>query len=669
MPSGDVFISYASQDKAMADAICGALERAGVACWIAPRDVMPGVFYADAIVGGINGTRVLVLVLTASAITSPHVLREVERASAKRHPVVSFRIDSAPLPPGLEYFLSASHWLDATISGVDSAMLKLIEAVQRLVAPASAQEPGHQVATAKPIVDVFPRPPAGQQTSQRMTRPVIVLSAVIVLGLAYFAMEKLWLAPRKLGARPVVAVAPVATPTAPAIPEKSIAVLPFVDMSEKKDQEYFADGMAEEILDVLAKIHGLIVIGRTSSFQFKGRNDDLRMIGTKLNAAYVLEGSVRRSGDQVRITAQLINTRAGTHEWSATYDRRMGDVIKLQGEIAAAVARELELTVASGNLESRATLKSADAYDLLLRGRHAADRWDRDSLEEAVTLFKQALDLDSTSAEAAAALAFAYEQQGEEGFAARSEAFEQARRAAEMALRLNPRSALAHCVMGLVLGHYDWNWVAAEREIQQAAQLAPGSVDARNAQAELAAALGRWDEAFRHVTAALTIDPLDPDSLSILGEIQLRRGHFQEAEAAWLRALDIRPTFAWAHYYLGLTKLARGDPAAALLAMQHGTTDEGRLLGMTMAYHALGRKADSDAALARLRNEHADDDAFNIACAYAFRHQSDDALLWLERAYAQRDPDLYYLKLEIALKNLDGDTRYKAFLRKMNLPE
>src|SRR5260370_22845878 len=232
-------------------------------------------------------------------------------------------------------------------------------------------------------------------------------------------------------------------PTVAAISEKSIAVLPFADMSQKKGQEYFGDGMAEEILDLLTKIPGLTVIGRTSSFQFKGKNEDLRTIGTRLNAAYVLEGSVRNSGDQVRITAQLINTRTGTHEWSETYDRHIGDVLKLQDAIAAGVVRELQLTVASGTLNSRSTVKSADAYDLVLRGRHASDRWDKEGEDEAVTLFQQALDRDATSSDASAELAFAYEKQGEAGFLAQALAFDQARRAAATALRLDPKSTLA----------------------------------------------------------------------------------------------------------------------------------------------------------------------------------------------------------------------------------
>ena len=272
-------------------------------------------------------------------------------------------------------------------------------------------------------------------------------------------------------------MAPAATPGAPAISDKSVAVLPFVDMSEKKDQEYFADGMAEEILDLLAKIPGLTVIGRTSSFQFKGKNADLRTIGTQLNAAYVLEGSVRKSGDQVRITAQLINTRTGTHEWSETYDRHIGDVLKLQDAIAAAVVRELQLTVDSGNLISHTTVKNADSYDLILRGRHAADRGDKEGYDEAVMLFQQALDRDPTSADAAANLALTYVGQVAVGSLGPAAGFEQARRAAANALKLDPQNVLANVVMAQIHILYDWDWAGAERLIKQIASLAPGNVD------------------------------------------------------------------------------------------------------------------------------------------------------------------------------------------------
>jgi TolB-like protein/Flp pilus assembly protein TadD/predicted Ser/Thr protein kinase len=504
--------------------------------------------------------------------------------------------------------------------------------------------------------------PAKPRAVFSRTTGVAALIVAAAVALAYFVADRFWFAKHRASEQPTTAATSI-------VSDKSIAVLPFTDMSEKKDQEYFADGMAEEIIDLLAKIPGLAVIGRTSSFQFKGKNEDLRTIGTQLNAAHVLEGSVRKSGEQVRITAQLINTRTGTHEWSETYDRQIGDVLKLQDAIAAAVVRELQLTVASADLQSRSTVKNADAYDLMLRGRHASDRLDKDGLDEAVTLFRRVLELDPTSADATAALAWAYDAQGEWGFVAPTTAFDQARRAAVAALRMNPNKALAHQVLGRVHLAYEWDWVAAENEFKQVATLAPGNGDAIDSEALLSMTLGRWDDALRKVKTALDQDPLDPPSLYVLTEVQMRLGHLAEAEAAMRRALDIRPTLGGGHYLLGLVMLARDDPHAALAEMQQETAEPMASAGLAIANFALGRKVDSDAELARMLKEHADDGAFAIAEVYAFRGQSDEAMHWLERAYVQKDCSLYFLKVEMPQVSLATDPRFKAFLRKMNLPE
>ena len=440
-------------------------------------------------------------------------------------------------------------------------------------------------------------------------------------------------------------------------------------MSEKHDQEYFGDGMAEEILDLLARIPGLTVIGRTSSFQFKGKNADLRTIGAQLNAAYVLEGSVRKSGDQVRITAQLIDTRTGTHEWSETYDRHIGDVLKLQDSMAAAVARELQLTVTTGDLRSRAIVTNPDAYDLMLRGRHALDRLDKDGLDQAVNLFRQSLELDPTSADAMAALAWAYDVQGEWGFVAPTVAFEQAGHAATAALKINPSLALAHRVLGRVHLVYEWDWAAAEREFKNVATLTPGNGDAIDSEALLSMTLGRWDDSLRQIKTALVQDPLDPPSLYVLTEVQMHIGHLPEAEEAMRRILDIRPNFGGGHYLLGLVLLARGDRNAALEEMQRETDDPWPSAGLAIAHYAIGRKVDSDAELTRLIKEHADDSAYAIAEVYAYRGQSNEATQWLERAHVQKDCSLIFVKAELSHLSLGSDPRFKAFLRKMNLLE
>jgi tetratricopeptide (TPR) repeat protein len=235
-------------------------------------------------------------------------------------------------------------------------------------------------------------------------------------------------------------------------------------------------------------------------------------------------------------------------------------------------------------------------------------------------------------------------------------AFEQARVAAANALKLNPKSASAHAALGGIHIFYDWDWTAAEREFQQVTTLAPGSPDAL------------YGDALKQLNAYIAQDPLDAGNFVDLRDVQASRGHLPEAEASVRRALDIRPTFAWGHYYLGLTLLERGDRAAALEEMQRETDDAGKQQGLAIGYYALGRKAESDAALAGMINDQADVNAMGIADVYALRGQSDEAMRWLERAYRQKDASLYYIKSDLPLKSLETDPRYKALLRKMNLP-
>jgi adenylate cyclase len=655
--SACAFISYASQDKAVADAVCLALENAGVACWIAPRNVVPGESYAGAIVRAIDDTKLIVLILSEHGASSQHVLREVERASSKRHPVITFRIDSAPMPAEFEYFLNTSQWLDASGMGVERALPRLVDAVQRVVA-----SPGNAGTAQGPTASPSRQNPVFNPAWRRPRFLVLALVVLVALGSAYFAVDKLWPVKRSPSDQPTTAAVGVNN-------EKSIAVLPFTDMSEKHDQEYFGDGMAEEILDLLTKVPGLTVIGRTSSFQFKDKNEDLRTIGTKLNAAYVLEGSVRNSGEQVRITAQLINTRTGAHEWSETYDRRFGDVLKLQDAIALAVVRQLQLTVVPADLDSRAALKNTEAYGLMLRGRHAIDRLNKEGYDEAASLFQQALDRDPTLGSAASWLGRVYDQQGESGSVSSALAYEQSRRMAELALKLDPRSAEAHGLLANIHLFYDWDWAAADHEIQQAKSIAPGDPYVQRAGAILSMTLGRWADALKQIKAAVVIDPLDPINYVYMWQIQNRMGQLAEAEASVRRMLDISPTYSYGHSNLAYLLLERGDRDAALDEVQRETDRSDKQLGMAMVLYALGRKAESDAALDWCVKEEAGTQAFEIADLYALRGQSDEAMRWLERAFTQKDPALLFIKSDVTLVPLHGDPRYKAMLRKMNLPE
>ncbi len=640
-----VFVSHAAVDAAAALRFVAALELQGIRCWIAPRDVMAGAQYADAIVRAISESPIFLVLLSAQAIASPHVGREVERAGSKGCRILALRLDSTPLTPALEYFLGESQWVDLQ-DGEPAAQARLMQAIRQAPEPAT--------------VAANPARPAPKSPPRQVRRAVLIASGIAIVVVAALLVGKIMLAPKGAGQASNPATSAMST-------DKSIAVLPFTDMSEKHDQEYFAEGMAEEVLDLLAKIPGLTVIGRTSSFQFNGSHDDLRAIGAKLGVAHLLEGSVRSAGDRIRITAQLIDARTGAQEWSDTYDRQLGDVLKLQGEIAAAVARELQIRVAV-DTAARATLKDPRAYDLVLRGRHAADRNDEAGFSEAVTLYTQALALDPASSDAASHLGEGYRALGDFGYLRPGVAFEKARQAAELAIRLDPKNAGAYSVRGTVEVLYDWNWPAAAISFQKEARLAPGSADVLHDLGFLALVQGQWDEAYRSLKASNAQDPLEPRTLVLLSLATAARGEAPEAEELARRTLAIRQSYNWAHYLLGCYLVQRGDGKAALAEMQLESAEFVKRTGLAIAYHALGRQAESEAILARMIAERAHENPFEIAEVYAMRGDADRAMPWLERAYSQKDANISYLKTYPQWSRLHSDPRYRAFLRKLNLP-
>ena len=459
---------------------------------------------------------------------------------------------------------------------------------------------------------------------------------------------------------------PAAAPTT--VTDKSIAVLPFVDLSEKKDQEYFADGMAEEVRNLLARVPGIRLIGRTSSCQFKGKSEDLRTIGSVLGAAYVVEGTVRRSGNRLRVTAQLIDTADGSHQWSHSYDIDFNEVLEIQDHIAAGLVRALQVAVGV-DLPSRPILKSAVGYDLYQRGRQALDRLDRAGFERAAGYFQQALELDPTAIRAAESLALVHTYMAEWGFAPPREGFDRARTSAERVLEIDPRSAVAHAQLATIHVIYDWDWAAAVDQIERALVLGPRDPGILVVAGMIHLALDRLDEAAGFCNAAAALDPLGPVSRGEIGTICYRMGRLAEAEAEFRRALEISPTFIWAHWGLGAVLLAAGKLDAALSQMQQATPEGGGDAGLAVVYHAMNRKAESDAALARLTNAYAEQWSYGVAGVHAYRGEIDQAFAWLDRAYRQKDVTLYRIKGDPLLGNLQTDARYRIFLRKMKLVE
>jgi TolB-like protein/DNA-binding winged helix-turn-helix (wHTH) protein/Flp pilus assembly protein TadD len=544
------------------------------------------------------------------------------------------------------------------ILGVRGRGYRLIPVVERCDLNSPTSDASNQpINTSSATIPSEPpsRSPTASSSNGRSKRVIIGAAALVAIGVAVWVRWHSWSSSQT-----------AAQPSTVAMQDKSIAVLPFTDMSEKKDQEYFGDGMAEEIIDLLAKIPIIKVIGRTSSFQFKGKTQDLRSIGTQLGVAYVLEGSVRKSGDRLRVTAQLIDSRTRLPRWSQTYDRDFGEVLSLQDEIANKVVRLVENDAYFSEVVSHKTLRSPEAYTAYLQGEYAKNRFDQQGLEQAVSDFQRALELDPTFADAAAALANAYQNLGAFGLMPPAEAFEKSRVAAERALKLDPRQEEAHAVLGAIHITYDWDWAAAEREFKLA--MAPQDA-AWRLNPLLSLTMGRWDDALKALNAGLAGDPMDPDGYFFLGLVQLCRDRLPEAEAAMNRTIELSPTYTFAHYDLALVSLARNDPEKALVEVLKEPSDASRLVGSALAYFRLGRKAESDAALEQYIKSYAAYSPSGVATVYAFRGESDEAFKWLDRAYAERDTLLHGIKYRTEFNKLHDDPRYKAFLKKMNLPE
>ena len=506
-------------------------------------------------------------------------------------------------------------------------------------------------------------------TAETARKLDLIVAGLLVLAIAVVVVERFIPRAAPIPAATVAASGASSAEAPVQATAKSIAVLPFADMSAGKDQEYFADGLSEELLNLLAQLPELRVIGRTSSFQFKGRNEDLRVIGEKLNVAHILEGSVRKSDEKVRITAQLIRAADGSHLWSQTYDRTLDDIFVVQDDIAGEVVKALKLTLLGTAPVTRSTPVDPEAYNLALQGRFFLDRRNRKDLERAVEYFRRSLERDPGYAPAWAGLSQTNARQADNGFVPAADGYRRAREAAEKALALDPQLADAHLAMGWIQSSYDWDWAAADASFRKALDLEPGSAQALRQAGVLASTLGRWSEAIDLTNKAIERDPLRPASYNNLGLALLAVNRGAEAEAEFRRALELNPDGAYWHLALGRALLLQGSADAALQEMQQETEEVWRLFGLALAFHALGRRGESDAVLADLESKYAGEMAYQIAEVHAFRGEVDLAFEWLERAYDQRDGGAADIKGSRLMRGLAGDPRYKAFLRKMKLPE
>ena len=491
-----------------------------------------------------------------------------------------------------------------------------------------------------------------------------IIMVVLALALGYFAFDKFVLAPQREAEQTSAARKEGRSAAlVESFGDKSIAVLPFVNMSADKDQEYFADGIAEELLNLLSKIPQLRVISRSSAFSFKGQNLETPEIGKRLNVAHILEGSVRKAGNQVRITAQLIDARSDMHLWSETYDRPLDNIFAVQDEIAAAVVAQLKLKL----LGAAPKVKVADskAYALYLQARKIGQQRTLEGHERSIALYQQALAIDANYAAAWAGLAEVYDRQTGDGQRPIEEGVRLVREAVGKALAIDPEFAPAHGELGRLAMSYDGDLAAAARHYEHALALAPNNTDIIQGAANLLAKLGRLDTGIALTEYLVARDPVNPAGYTNLRLFYVYAGRLDEAIASSRIALSLSPGLAGAQYGIGAALLAKGDPAAALAAMQKESSEVWRLIGLPMAWHALGKKAESDAALAELIQKYEKEAAYNIAYVLAFRGEVDRAFEWLDKAVAYHDGGLSEIVGDPLFANLRSDPRWEPFLRKI----
>jgi TolB-like protein/DNA-binding winged helix-turn-helix (wHTH) protein/Flp pilus assembly protein TadD len=459
---------------------------------------------------------------------------------------------------------------------------------------------------------------------------------------------------------------------APALSSSSIAVLPFADMSPARDQAYLSDGLMEQLIDDLAKVPRLEVIGRSSALQFKGKDEDVRKVGRMLGVANVLEGSVRREGNHIRITAELVKAEDGFQLWSQSYDREMNDIFTVQDEIALAATQALQLKLLGSNgqpVASNPRSANPDAYQAYLQAGYFSQRGpNKEDFGKSLSYADTALKLDEKYAPAWALRASVENMMAESGLIDPKEGFRNARENAGRAIALDPALASSYLALAATQISCDWDWAAAHVSITKAAALEPGSVEVLRMRSYLSRILGDLTQAIKLYEQAVALDPLRINSYSGLGYLLYSAGRYDEAQATLQKALDLNPQATYVHLTLDKILIAEGHPQQALVEVEKEPIEWGKLTGQAMAYHALAREEESNAALGTLIARYQVLAPYQIAQVYAFRGESDTSFEWLARAYEQRDPGMPEIKSNPLFKNMRHDRRYSELLKKMHLP-
>ncbi len=550
-----------------------------------------------------------------------------------------------------------------------------LSAVASLVARMLAKDPvarprdGAAVALSiaafvRELPDAGPAAPIPAPRRARRPSRAIPLAAIALVVVAGLVAGGGW-----LGRRLLREAAPAHAAAGPAA---SVAVLPFLDLSPQRDQEYFSDGLAEEILNALAQVKGLRVVGRTSSFSFRGKNEDLRSVGQKLGVGAVLEGSVRKAGNRVRITAQLVKVDDGYHVWSQVYDRELTDVFVVQDDIARSVVQGLRIELLAGEGAAAGAYRTArpEVHEAYLLARQLVERGSEQGNRAALAELEKAIALDAGYAPAWVELSYVLwglSDIGEEDAATLRALRARARAAAYRAVELAPEWADAWIARAGVRGKL-WDWSGAEEDLDRALRLGARGTGALTVRIGVTAARGDVQAAIAHAEEMVRGDPLSTAAWNWLGWLRYCSGDLERAERELRRSLEISPDHEWPLRNLAHVQIASGDHAGALATAQRMSEEAMRLRMTAVAHHAMGHEAESRKARETLVTRYGASKPVVVAAAYALTGDLERALDGLELGFAQHDPGMRYVKYHPVFRQLRGHRRFTALLRKMNLP-
>lgn len=490
------------------------------------------------------------------------------------------------------------------------------------------------------------------------------MAAIATVALAYIVVDQVWLSKRvdeQKFSEAETLTQPANPSAASAAPDKSIAVLPFVDMSAERNQEYMSDGIAEEVLNLLVQVPDLKVIARTSSFAFKDQNIEISEIAKKLNVAHVLEGSVRKAGNKIRVTAQLVRTSDSSHLWSRTFDRQLTDIFKIQDQIAASVVAELKTTLVGDPPQAKST--NPETYALFLQAREVGRQFTKAGFERSNDLYQKALALDPQYVAAWEGLAANYSYQTFIGLLPVDQGIQLIRDATNKALSLEANRAPALVRQAWIAMYYDRDFAAAARHLEAALELEPANADVLAESGLLARILGRLDQAIAIGEHQVSLDPINAYGQEILAYTFLYANRWDDALVALHTVLSLNPNYLDAHEGIGEVLLQKGDTKSALAEMQKEVPGHLRLVGLSLAYHALDQKTQSDAALEQLVSKYAGTAPVHIAYVFAYRGETENAFKWLYKAATAHSVYLYAVTGHPMFNRIRSDPRWLPFLR------